>query len=150
MRELNAVRRVVRRRLRATLGLPPLSGSQVELLRVIEQEPGIGVAATAHAMHLAGNTVSGVVNQLAGAGLLRRERDPADGRAARLYLTPAATRMQARWRSARVRLVRQGLARLDAADRTAIAAALPGLHRLAAVLAEAQPPASTPRGKEQT
>src|SRR5262245_43118419 len=108
MRELTAVRRVVRRRLRATLGLPPLSGSQVELLRVVEEEPGIGVAATAHAMHLADNTVSGVVNQLVGAGLLRRETDPADRRAARLYLTPAATRMQTQRRSARTDLVQQG------------------------------------------
>jgi len=137
MRALNAVRRTVRRRLRATLDRAPLTGTQVELIRVVEDEPGIGVAGAARTLHLAGNTVSGVVNQLAGAGLLRRETDPADRRAARLHLTDATTRLLRQWRSARTDLVQEGLGRLAAADRAAIAAALPALHRLATLVAEA-------------
>jgi DNA-binding MarR family transcriptional regulator len=134
MRELNAVRRTVRRRLRATLDRPPLTPSQVEVIRVVEDEPGTGVAAAARSLHLADNTVSGVVNQLAGAGLLRRETDPEDRRVARLYLTDATTRLLRQWRSARTDLVQEGLARLAAGDRAAIGAALPALHRLAALL----------------
>src|SRR5215472_11418109 len=89
MRQLNAVRRAVRRRLRANLA-QPLTTAQVELLQIVEEAPGIGVAAAARVLHLAGNSVSGLINQLVEAGWLRRETDPRDRRAARLYLTPVA------------------------------------------------------------
>src|SRR5947199_4929761 len=58
------LRRVVRRRLRAELPGPALRGAQVELLQLVEAEPGVGVAAAARSLHLAGNTVSTLVNQL--------------------------------------------------------------------------------------
>ena len=84
------LRRVVRRRLRAELPGPALRGAQLELLQLVEAEPGVGVAAAARSLHLAGNTVSTLVNQLVGAGMVRRAVDPADRRAARLTLTDAA------------------------------------------------------------
>ncbi|HWB37669.1 MAG TPA: MarR family transcriptional regulator [Rugosimonospora sp.] len=154
MEELNGVRRVVRRRLRARLG-SGLSGSQVELLRAVEANPGTGVAAAAQAMHLAANSVSALVYQLVDAGYLRRETDPNDRRAARLQLTPTARRRLDAWRSDRGRLVGEGLAQLSASDRTAIDRALPALGRLAAILdalddpatpaSEAAGPAALPR-----
>src|SRR4051794_21631417 len=99
------IRRVIRRRLREELPGPRLRGAHVELLYVVESEPGIGVAAAAHTLHLAGNSVSTLVNQLLDAGLLRREVDPADRRAARLFVTEAAVARMSRWREARRRLV---------------------------------------------
>nr|WP_028932728.1 MarR family transcriptional regulator [Pseudonocardia spinosispora] len=124
------LRRVTRRRLRLVVGNPRLRGAQLELLQLVEAEPGIGVAAAARALHLAGNSVSTLVNQLSEAGLLHRAVDPADRRAARLALTEKAQSRLDSWRRERGRLVGSALDRLSAADRDAIDAALPALHRL--------------------
>jgi DNA-binding MarR family transcriptional regulator len=134
-----ALRRVVRRRLRAELPGPPLRGAQVELLQLVETEPGIGVAAAARALHLAGNSVSTLVNQLGASGLLRREIDPADRRAARLFLTDAAVARLARWRDTRSRLVGDAFARLSDGEAATVAAALPALRHLLTELAEDLP-----------
>jgi DNA-binding MarR family transcriptional regulator len=127
---IQGLRRVVRRRLRAELPGPALRGAQVELLQLVEAEPGVGVAAAARSLHLAGNTVSTLVNQLVAAGMVHRAVDPADRRAARLTLTEAADARLARWRSARSVLVGDALARLPAADLAAVEAALPALKNL--------------------
>ncbi|MCW0212156.1 MAG: MarR family transcriptional regulator [Pseudonocardia sp.] len=138
MGAVTGLRRVVRRRLRGRIPGPPLRGAQVELLQLVEAEPGIGVAASAQALHLAGNSVSTLVNQLVGAGYLLRGTDPADRRAARLHLTDAATERLTRWRSSRRELVGDALDRLPAAEVDALAAALPALHHLLDVLASAE------------
>ena len=130
------LRRVVRRRLRAELPGPALRGAQVELLQLVEAEPGVGVAAAARSLHLAGNTVSTLVNQLVAAGLVHRAVDPADRRAARLSLTATAHERLARWRSARRVLVGDALARLPAVDVAALEAALPALKNLVRELSE--------------
>ena len=130
------VRRVVRRRVRAELGGPHLPGSQVELLRVVHRNPGIGVAAAARELNLAGNSVSTLVNVLTEAGMLHREIDPADRRAARLQLTDQARERIAAWRSARTGLVSAALAELSEEDTAAIRAALPALGRLTELLKE--------------
>jgi DNA-binding MarR family transcriptional regulator len=124
------IRRRVRRQLRQVVPNQPLPPAQLDLLMVVEAEPGIGVAAAARTMHLAGNSVSALVNSLVGAELLRRETDPADRRAARLYLTPAARRRLTRYRDSRAALVGQALDRVGPADREAIERALPALRRL--------------------
>jgi DNA-binding MarR family transcriptional regulator len=138
MHDLNRVRRAARRRLRARHA-HPLPPSQVEVLLVVEEQPGTGISATARTLHLAENSVSGLVNQLIGAGMLRRETDPRDRRVAHLYLTPEAAARLESWRSARAELVGAGIARLAPADREAIAKALPALRRLADLLGEEEP-----------
>ncbi|MFF3336661.1 MarR family winged helix-turn-helix transcriptional regulator [Streptomyces sp. NPDC002888] len=133
---LVGVQRLIRRRLRAGLTVPRLRGAEVELLRLVETRPGIGVSEAAKELHLAGNSVSTLVNQLAKEGYLLRETDPADRRAARLLLTEAAeTRLRA-WQQRRAALVGRHLARLDEADREALRAALPALRKLAVTLHE--------------
>jgi DNA-binding MarR family transcriptional regulator len=130
------LRRVVRRRVGAELPGPRLRGGQTELLRVVEAQPGIGVAAAARTLHLAGNSVSTLVNQLVDLGMLDRRVDPDDRRAARLELTEAARHRLESWRRTRTELVGEGLARLSAEDSAAIGDALPAMDRLLAVLAE--------------
>src|SRR3954470_22709786 len=107
------MRRVLRRGLGARFRQAPLRGAQAELLQQVEAEPGIGVAAAARALHLAGNSVSTLVNQLVDDRLLRREPDPADRRAVRLFLTPEAVERLAKRRAVRRELLDDGLARLD-------------------------------------
>jgi len=133
---VQGIRRVVRRRVRAGVPGAPLPGAQAELLRVVADHPGIGVAAAARELHLANNSVSTLVNQLADAGLLRREADPADRRAARLEITAAAADRMAAWRRARTGLVAGALTELSEEDVAAIEQALPSLEKLVAVLKE--------------
>jgi DNA-binding MarR family transcriptional regulator len=135
--QLNGVRRVLRRRVRAGLDVPALTGSQVELLRLVESSPGIGVNAAAQELHLAGNSVSTLVNQLTEASLLRRERDPVDRRSAQLFLTPAAVCRLTAWRAARVSILADALSSLDAGERDVLAAAVPALAQLASFLGRA-------------
>ena len=129
MQVLAGMRRVVRRRLAASRP-PRLPTGQIDLLIVVEEEPGIGIAAAARVLHLADNSVSGLVNVLVDAGFLTRETDPADRRAAQLFLTPAARERLDGWRAARAELVGRALERVDEADRDTVAAALPALRRL--------------------
>ncbi|MDQ0376891.1 MarR family winged helix-turn-helix transcriptional regulator [Amycolatopsis thermophila] len=131
-----ALRRVVRRRVREKLPGTPLRPAQIELLRVVEKDPGTGVAAAARSLHLAGNSVSTLVNQLVDAGLLERKVDPDDRRAARLDLTGAARERLANWRRTRTEFVAAAVATLPARDRDAIEAALPALGRLIDALQE--------------
>jgi DNA-binding MarR family transcriptional regulator len=136
MRTVLSLRRVVRRRVRTEMPEPPLRGAQAELLRVVEEQPGIGVAAAARELHLAGNSVSTLVNQLIDARLLRREVDPLDRRAARLELTEEARRRLGTWRRARAGVVSGALGSLSEEDTRAIADALPALEKLMAILKE--------------
>jgi DNA-binding MarR family transcriptional regulator len=130
MTTMAAMRRQVRRTLRPKGIGPQLRGAQIELLRVADASPGIGVAAAARALHLAPNSVSTLVNQLTDLRMLVREVDPADRRAIRLYATEDAVRLMEDWRTARAEVVGTGIAALDPADRGAIAAALPALRVL--------------------
>ncbi|OIV35769.1 MarR family transcriptional regulator [Mangrovactinospora gilvigrisea] len=131
-----ALRRLQRRRLRGSVPGPPLRGAQLELLHVVEEHPGIGVATAARALRLAPNSVSTLIRQLADLGMLAREPDPDDGRAVRLRLTEAAERRLAAWRAARSRLAAEAMGRLAPADRTALAAALPALRALLSAVEE--------------
>ncbi|GAA4634224.1 hypothetical protein GCM10023196_074880 [Actinoallomurus vinaceus] len=131
-----AMRRLVRRRLRGVTPPPDLRPGQVELMLVVDRHPGVSVAAAARELRLADNSVSTLVNQLIRAGMLRRETDPDDRRAARLELTDAARRRIANWRDRRAHLVGARLDELSDEDRASIAAALPALRRLLTRLEE--------------
>ncbi|MGW1624637.1 MarR family winged helix-turn-helix transcriptional regulator [Streptomyces sp. NPDC002172] len=133
---LVGIQRLIRRRLRRGLTRPRLRGAEVELLRLVESRPGIGISDAAKELYLAGNSVSTLVNQLVKDGLMRRETDPADRRAARLLLTEDAEKRLADWHRRRAELVAGHVARLDEADREALRAALPALRRLADTLHE--------------
>lgn len=133
---LVGVQRLIRRRLRSGLTVPRLRGAEVELLRLVETRPGIGVSDAAKELYLAGNSVSTLVNRLVRDGHLLRETDPADRRAARLRLTEAAQNRLRDWERRRAALVGRHVARLDEADREALRAALPALRKLAVTLHE--------------
>ncbi|MFJ6984897.1 MULTISPECIES: MarR family winged helix-turn-helix transcriptional regulator [unclassified Streptomyces] len=141
---LVGVQRLLRRRLRAGLTAPRLRGAEVELLRLVDDRPGIGVSEAAKELHLAGNSVSTLVNQLVKDGRLVREADPADRRAARLRLTPAARDRLRDWEERRAALVGRHLAGLGPADRAALRAALPALRALSVRLREDDAGAAEP------
>ncbi|MGW7259681.1 MarR family winged helix-turn-helix transcriptional regulator [Streptomyces sp. NPDC054834] len=133
---LVGVQRLIRRRLRGGLTVPRLRGAEVELLRLVEARPGIGISDAAKELYLAGNSVSTLANQLVRDGYLLRQTDPADRRAARLQLTEAARDRLSDWQRRRAALVGRHVARLGEADREALRAALPALRKLAVTLHE--------------
>lgn len=134
MATVTALRRLVRRRLRLVVPGPPLRGAQLELLGVIERQPGLGIAAAGRVLHLAANSVSTLVDQLIDLKMLVRDTDPRDRRAARLWLTEAATQRLAAGRQARTELMAGVVAELSAAECTALIQALPVLRTLLVTL----------------
>jgi DNA-binding MarR family transcriptional regulator len=133
---LVGVQRLIRRRLRSEMTMPRLRGAEVELLRLVEVRPGIGISDAAKELFLASNSVSTLVNQLVRDGFMIRETDPADRRAARLQLTETAKTRLGDWHARRAALVRGQVDRLDQADRDALRAAIPALLQLAVNLHE--------------
>jgi DNA-binding MarR family transcriptional regulator len=130
------VRRRLRRGARRVVEGDPLTPAAVELLRLVDARPSIGVREAADALHLAPNTVSTLVSALADRGLLQRRADPADRRAARLEVTAGARRRMRTWRDERDRLLAGALERLPVEDRRALEASVGPLRRLLAALEE--------------
>jgi DNA-binding MarR family transcriptional regulator len=127
---ISLVRRTARRAVRQAWA-EPLPPAQSELLRLAASRPGITVAEAAHELQLAPNTVSTLVGRLTAAGLLVRGRGASDGRTALLTATEQGQSRLAAYRDLRAELAGLVLARLPAADRRALAAAVPALLRLA-------------------
>lgn len=134
--DLGALRRLLRRRVRAVMDVPALPGGQVELLRLVESEPGIRVGDAARALRLAPNTVSTLVRELRRSGLLDTSQDAADGRVVCLSLTEAARARLGRWRDERSQVLTAALAELAESDRRALEAGQAGLRALIARLEE--------------
>lgn len=111
------------------------TGSQVELLALVRRQPGLSISHAAAALRLAVNTVSTLVGQLVEAQMLVREPDPADGRVARLRLTPAASRRIGMARERRVSAVAGAVDQLGRAERAQVTQAVRVLRRLAVDLA---------------
>ena len=79
-------------------------------------------------------TLDEIVGALTDQGLLRRTPSPEDRRVAQLTLTPAAQAHLEAWRERRSAVLVGALRQLSAAERDAVAAAMPALRRLAELL----------------
>ena len=133
-RALSRLHRALRRRVRESIAGPTLPQSQVEVLRLLEREPGLRAREVADALGLASNTVSTLLQQIAVKGYVEREVDSHDRRSARITLTPAATERMNSWSDRRSALLAEAMDTLEAADYKRMVACLPALERLAAIL----------------
>ncbi|GIJ79253.1 DNA-binding transcriptional regulator, MarR family [Micromonospora phaseoli] len=133
---LGDLHRVLRRRASQRTGRALMPDAQVEVLRLVQRQPGISVREAAERLGTAANTVSTLVGELTAAGLLRRDRDPEDRRTVRLGLTEQAWEQIAAYGQHRRDVLAAALAGLDAADREQLLAAVPALTRLADRAAE--------------
>jgi DNA-binding MarR family transcriptional regulator len=70
-----------------------IGGSQVWALSIVAQQPGIGMSALKQAMDIHQSTASNLVKALVQRELLRVEKDDKDGRAVRLFPTPAGKKL---------------------------------------------------------
>ncbi|GHJ15176.1 MULTISPECIES: MarR family winged helix-turn-helix transcriptional regulator [unclassified Micromonospora] len=127
---LGELHRLLRRRTVARADREPLPEAQVEVLLLVRATPGISGKEVARRLGTAPNTVSTLVRDLTDAGLLVRDRDPADRRVIRLRLTEAARRRMADHEVHRAALLAEALAELDPVARTAVLAAAPHLDAL--------------------
>ncbi len=141
---LGHLHQVLRRAAVRRDGADRLPDAQIEVLRLVERQPGICVGEAAEALRTAPNTVSTLVGGLADAGLIARERSPENRRLVRLTLTAEARRRIDGYQAQRRALVADALDRLGDDARARITAALPDLRHLADLLASA-PEATTPR-----
>jgi DNA-binding MarR family transcriptional regulator len=136
---ISRLHRSLRRRVRATMPDPTLPQSYVEVLRLLQEQPGRRVQDAAAALHLAPNSASTIVQQLVRLGYVVREVDEQDRRVARLSLTDAAHKRIGRWRDGRQAALAGALAALGALDREVIQEAMPTLARLADALEDPSP-----------
>ncbi len=125
-----AVRRALRRYAGRPAELSSLTGAQLELVRLLRREPGVSIADAAARLRVAPNTVSTLVRQLAGAGVVVRRVDDADRRVVRLALAPGIRRKVDAWRDRRVVALADAIARLSESDRRLLAEAAPVIARL--------------------
>ncbi|QOC93318.1 MarR family winged helix-turn-helix transcriptional regulator [Micromonospora craniellae] len=133
---LGDLHRVLRRTATQRTGRTALPDAQVEVLRLVQRQPGMSVREVAQRLGTAPNTVSTLVGELTAAGLLSRDRDPGDRRTVRLTLTDTTWERIAAYGQHRRDLLAAALAGLDAADRELLLAAAPALSRLADRAAE--------------
>ncbi|TWF74195.1 DNA-binding MarR family transcriptional regulator [Pseudonocardia hierapolitana] len=133
MPAVGAVRRLLRRLAGPFVTTAPLevSTSQREVLLVVGKREGRSVAEIADELGLAPNSVSTIVTQLVGAGLLVRETDPQDRRVGRLTLTPAAQVALDAARARRRGVLHEALDRLSPRQLTDLAAGIDALEALA-------------------
>lgn len=146
--ELLGVMGTIRRSGRRRFGRPEeftmLTGSQLELVRLVRRRPGVSVTDAADELGLAQNTVSTLVRQLSELGLLLRSADPGDRRVARLDLATQMRRKADAFRDRRVLALAAALDRLPARDRRSVVSAVESLATLADEYARGEPLAAGP------
>ncbi|MEV1333677.1 MarR family winged helix-turn-helix transcriptional regulator [Micromonospora costi] len=131
---LSDLHRLLRRATNQRTNRSALPDAQVELMLLVRAHPGVSVKEAAGRLRTAPNTVSTLVRDLVTAGLIERERDPVDGRVARLRLTPAARNRMADYDRHRTALLTEALSQLTPDARAAVEDVVPHLDRLAALL----------------
>ena len=118
------------RELRREIHALGVTGGQAALLAVLKGHPGIGVRELAALEGLSAPAMSGYVDRLEAAGLVRRARSESDRRRVGIELTPAGLRVLRSVRSRRTAWLARRLAGLDERERAAISAAIAPLERL--------------------
>jgi DNA-binding MarR family transcriptional regulator len=105
------------------LGALGVRTAEHEILANLRREPGLGQQALAARCFTAKSHISGLLSELEQRGWVRREPDPDDARAKRLFLEPAGARLAERTAAVQAEVValmtqgtpREELARVQAA-----------------------------------
>lgn len=135
---MSSIRRSNRRFAGRPVELSSLTGSQIELVRLVRRRPRLTVADAATELKLASNTISTLVRQLVEAGLLLRHVDSSDRRVVRLDLTSEMRRKVDAWRDRRVLVISAAIGQLSEGDERCLVDAVGVLTRVGEIL-EAQP-----------
>ena len=130
-----AIGRLARRLQRAASDVP-LTATELAVLATTARMGPIGLGRLAAEEGMNPTMLSRVVRTLEHAGLLRREGDPDDRRAARVDPTDDGRRLVDRVRHEKADALARALDRLGEADRAVLTGALPVLEALAEALRE--------------
>ena len=114
---------------RASAGVG-LSLGAAGALATLERSGPLRLSTLADREHVAQPTMTALVGRLERDGLAVRTPDPADGRAVRVGITDAGREVLRRRRADRAARLATLIARADAPDRAALAAAVPALTHL--------------------
>lgn len=126
------------RRLRPTKASAGLTPTQLSVLFQVVACESVGVGELAKSEGLNPTLLSRSIGHLVDQGLLRRESDPNDRRAAVVQPTAAGRKLRDRARSERNDVLARLLADAGDDDRRTLVDALPALERLAERLKEAR------------
>jgi DNA-binding MarR family transcriptional regulator len=113
---MGAIRRSGRRHAGRPEELSQLTGSQLELVRLLRRRPGISVNQVAEELNLAPNTVSTLVRQLVDAEFVVRRCQEADRRVARLDLAEDLDRKMGAFLDRRMGLLVEAMRALPVHD----------------------------------
>lgn len=129
--ELRTPLRRIYRQLRRDAHDDDISPLRKQLLIAIIDQPGMGVGDLARQENLRSPTISGHINAMVAAGLVKRT-DPVSGDRRRVGLVATAQGIGAidAHRKRRIDRLAQALARLPTKSRDAIRAAIPALNEL--------------------
>ena len=127
---MGAIRRSGRRHAGRPEELSQLTGSQLELVRLLRHRPGLSVNQVADELNLAPNTVSTLVRQLVDAGFVVRRCQEADRRVARLDLAEDLGRKMGAFRDRRMGLLVEAMRALPVHDQRRLRSAVGVLLKL--------------------
>jgi|SRR5581483_3580078 len=122
------------RRLRSTRAGADLTPTQLSVLFEIVKEGPLGIGELAEREALNPTLLSRTIGRLVERGLVRRDSDPSDRRAARVEATAAGRRLRDRARSERNDALTRALATLPEESQERLLDALPDLELLASAL----------------
>lgn len=108
----------------------PLSRTSAATLSVLERLGAQRITALADLEAVTQPAMSGLVQRLEAGGLVTRESDPADGRAALIAITALGSKELAARRASHDDAIAQRLDRLSAGDHALLVAAAPALTHL--------------------
>ena len=131
---LRAVIGRLARGLRPTVAGSNLTPSQTSVLFTVVRYGPLGLGEVAEIESVNPTMLSRITAQLCDAGLIRREADPADRRAAFVKATAAGRRMRERIHKERNEALSAHVVKLDERERKALLKALPVLEALAVEL----------------
>ena len=118
------------RNLRRETEVLGVTSHQATLLALVDSRPGVPLGELAEAEGISAPSMSGHIDRLESAGLLRRVRSSTDRRRVGLELTKEGRTTLRRVRARRTTWLAERLARLSDAERERIEDALPALHAL--------------------
>ncbi|GAA3691511.1 hypothetical protein GCM10023081_31210 [Arthrobacter ginkgonis] len=126
----------VRRKSLEGTGLPPLPNALIEILRVVENQPGITVAEVASRLGRQFSNVSTQLRELVARGLVTRTRDATDKRYVTLHPTDESLRIKTLLETAWADVLATATAQLLPEEQARIRASLPALQRLASIIGQ--------------
>jgi DNA-binding MarR family transcriptional regulator len=126
----------VRRKSHEKAGIPLLPNGMVDIMRVIEDRPGITVAEVAARLDRQFSNVSTQLRELVARGLVTRIRDSADKRYVTLHPTAESERIRTLLETAWAEALGTAAGKLRPREKEQLAASLPALQRLAHLISE--------------